>query len=190
MVIRQTNAARMIDPNKHDLLNFTLLKIWLPEACYSIYVLPSTASLNTLRVDPRTCWRLLKIAVLTRAAGVPSTISSPPYSPATIPVSYKVRRSSYIVRGGRCFHSGRPAILKVMDSGSLVFLWPMRCCYPGRWINYRTGAVVLIAQEQWPPKAFILCLTNDLIWWIPFGLYLYDAWKPFIADVEDLHTNT
>lgn len=62
--------------------------------------------------------------------------------------------------------------------------------YPGRWINYRTGAVVLIAQEQWPPKAFILCLTNDLIWWIPFGLYLYDAWKPFIADVEDLHTNT
>ena len=52
------------------------------------------------------------------------------------------------------------------------------------------GAVVLIAQEQWPPKAFILCLTNDLIWWIPFGLYLYDAWKPFIADVEDLHTIT
>ncbi len=52
------------------------------------------------------------------------------------------------------------------------------------------GRRVLIAQEQWPPKAFILCLTNDLIWWIPFGLYLYDAWKPFFADVEDLHTNT
>ncbi len=40
------------------------------------------------------------------------------------------------------------------------------------------------------PSSFILCLTNDLIWWIPFGLYLYDAWKPFIADVEGLHTNT
>jgi hypothetical protein len=30
------------------------------------------------------------------------------------------------------------------------------------------------------PSSFILCLTNDLIWWIPFGLYLYAAWNPFI----------
>jgi hypothetical protein len=37
------------------------------------------------------------------------------------------------------------------------------------------GMVVMIAQGVWPPKAAVLCLTNDLIWWLPFGLYLYDA---------------
>ena len=40
------------------------------------------------------------------------------------------------------------------------------------------GAGVLILQGVWPPRAAIFCLTNDLIWWIPFGLYLYDA-RPF-----------
>lgn len=45
------------------------------------------------------------------------------------------------------------------------------------------GAAVLIWQGQWPVEALVLCLTNDLIWWIPFGMYLYDAWTPFKADV-------
>lgn len=30
----------------------------------------------------------------------------------------------------------------------------------------------------WPMSAWVLCLTNDLIWWVPFTLYLRDAW-PF-----------
>jgi hypothetical protein len=37
------------------------------------------------------------------------------------------------------------------------------------------GMLWLIATGAWPRSAFVLCLTNDLIWWIPFGLYLYDA---------------
>jgi hypothetical protein len=37
------------------------------------------------------------------------------------------------------------------------------------------GLVRLIATGAWPPATVILCLTNDLIWWIPFGLYLRDA---------------
>jgi hypothetical protein len=37
------------------------------------------------------------------------------------------------------------------------------------------GAVWLIASGHWPLRAFVLCLTNDLIWWIPFALYLADA---------------
>ena len=37
------------------------------------------------------------------------------------------------------------------------------------------GAVMLIASGAWPQAAFVLCVTNDLIWWIPFGLYLADA---------------
>jgi hypothetical protein len=27
----------------------------------------------------------------------------------------------------------------------------------------------------WPAASAIMCLTNDIIWWVPFGLYLYDA---------------
>jgi hypothetical protein len=41
------------------------------------------------------------------------------------------------------------------------------------------GMVWLIRSGTWPPSAFVLCLTNDLIWWIPFGLYLHDAWPAF-----------
>jgi hypothetical protein len=37
------------------------------------------------------------------------------------------------------------------------------------------GAAALIASGRWPASAFVLCLTNDLIWWIPFALYLLDA---------------
>ncbi|HEY3329435.1 MAG TPA: hypothetical protein VGK19_05400 [Capsulimonadaceae bacterium] len=41
------------------------------------------------------------------------------------------------------------------------------------------GLLQLIATHQWPPATLILCLTNDFIWWIPFTLYLIDAWPPF-----------
>ncbi len=41
------------------------------------------------------------------------------------------------------------------------------------------GMAVLILQGTWPLRSAILCLTNDLIWWIPFALYLRDSWKPF-----------
>jgi hypothetical protein len=37
----------------------------------------------------------------------------------------------------------------------------------------------LIWTGVWPVRTAILCLTNDLIWWIPFALFLYDAWPVF-----------
>lgn len=37
----------------------------------------------------------------------------------------------------------------------------------------------LIWSGAWPVRTAILCLTNDLIWWIPFALFLYDAWPVF-----------
>ena len=40
------------------------------------------------------------------------------------------------------------------------------------------GLGALILQGEWPPATLVLCLTNDFIWWVPFSLYLYDAW-PF-----------
>jgi hypothetical protein len=41
------------------------------------------------------------------------------------------------------------------------------------------GLAHLIWSGSWPLRTGILSVTNDLIWWIPFGLYLYDAWPVF-----------
>jgi hypothetical protein len=41
------------------------------------------------------------------------------------------------------------------------------------------GMVWLIRTGAWPPSALMLCVTNDFIWWIPFGVYLHDAWPAF-----------
>lgn len=43
------------------------------------------------------------------------------------------------------------------------------------------GMAVLIASGEWPAKVAVMCLTNDLVWWGPFALYIYDAratWRP------------
>src|SRR5438874_924060 len=39
------------------------------------------------------------------------------------------------------------------------------------------GLVYLIITGIWPPATVVLCLTNDFVWWLPFGLYLYDAFR-------------
>lgn len=39
------------------------------------------------------------------------------------------------------------------------------------------GLVRLIASGAWPMRSAILCITNDLIWWIPFALYVRDGWQ-------------
>jgi hypothetical protein len=45
------------------------------------------------------------------------------------------------------------------------------------------GLALLLLRGAWPPATLALCVTNDLIWWIPFGLYLHDAWPAFRADL-------
>lgn len=40
------------------------------------------------------------------------------------------------------------------------------------------GLGVLIVSHAWPVATVVLSLTNDVVWWIPFGLYLYDA-RPY-----------
>jgi hypothetical protein len=45
------------------------------------------------------------------------------------------------------------------------------------------GMIALILNGTWPRTAIVLCITNDFVWWIPFGLYLRDAWPFFRADV-------
>jgi hypothetical protein len=47
------------------------------------------------------------------------------------------------------------------------------------------GLARLIASGEWPVETVVLCLTNDLVWWIPFALYLRDAWPFYVADRAD-----
>lgn len=41
------------------------------------------------------------------------------------------------------------------------------------------GFAMVIATGAWPAAAAIVIVTNDLVWWLPFGLYLVDAWPAF-----------
>ena len=39
------------------------------------------------------------------------------------------------------------------------------------------GFAVALAKGTFPPVFGLTILTNDLLWWVPFGLILWDAWK-------------
>lgn len=39
------------------------------------------------------------------------------------------------------------------------------------------GWFTLVARGEWPLSTLILCLTNDLIWWPFFSLYMVDRWR-------------
>ena len=43
------------------------------------------------------------------------------------------------------------------------------------------GLLVLIIRGVWPGTSIVMCITNDFIWWIPFTLYLRDAWPAYRA---------
>lgn len=45
------------------------------------------------------------------------------------------------------------------------------------------GLVYLIATRQWPANTIFMCVANDFVWWVPFGLYLHDAWPYFYREV-------
>jgi hypothetical protein len=45
------------------------------------------------------------------------------------------------------------------------------------------GLAQLLWTGQWPLASAVLCLTNDLVWWLPFSLYLWDAWPGFRRDL-------
>lgn len=48
------------------------------------------------------------------------------------------------------------------------------------------GLAMLLWQGVWPLATIVLCLTNDLIWWLPFALYLSDAWPNFIRSLREV----
>jgi hypothetical protein len=46
------------------------------------------------------------------------------------------------------------------------------------------GMAQQILLGGWPWKSALLCVTNDVIWWIPFILYLRDAWPAFKREIQ------
>ncbi|GLY98661.1 hypothetical protein Acsp02_59150 [Actinoplanes sp. NBRC 103695] len=43
------------------------------------------------------------------------------------------------------------------------------------------GLLYLLLTGAWPPATLALIITNDLIWWVPFALYLRAAWPAWRA---------
>ena len=41
------------------------------------------------------------------------------------------------------------------------------------------GLVYLIVTGVWPWPTVVLCATNDVIWWVPFALYLRAGWPSY-----------
>ena len=46
------------------------------------------------------------------------------------------------------------------------------------------GWLQLYLCGQWPGSSIVMCLTNDLVWWIPFGLYLFDTRSAATIDAK------
>ncbi len=44
------------------------------------------------------------------------------------------------------------------------------------------GFLILVGAGKWPLSTTWLVATNDLVWWLPFGLYLYDVQALHRAD--------
>jgi hypothetical protein len=41
------------------------------------------------------------------------------------------------------------------------------------------GWTYLVVNGRWPLKSVALVATNDLLWWAPFTVYLFDAYRLF-----------
>jgi hypothetical protein len=47
------------------------------------------------------------------------------------------------------------------------------------------GLAVLVIRGTWPISTIIICLTNDVVWWLPFARYLADA-RPVARNRSEL----
>ena len=52
------------------------------------------------------------------------------------------------------------------------------------------GFVFVLASDAWPIETGVLILTNDLVWLLPFALYLHDAWPAFRDEIAADVTGT
>lgn len=54
--------------------------------------------------------------------------------------------------------------------------WPIAAVGHAGKLLGPVGFVGVVLWGHWPPAAAILIVPNDLVWWLPFALYLHDAW--------------
>ena len=47
------------------------------------------------------------------------------------------------------------------------------------------GMIMLVVQGKWKAGAMAMNITNDLIWLVPFTLYLWDSWPLYWKDLRD-----
>lgn len=47
--------------------------------------------------------------------------------------------------------------------------------------------LVHISAGSWPATALTVVVFNDLLWWLPFGVYLYDAWPHLRSELRRGH---
>ena len=43
------------------------------------------------------------------------------------------------------------------------------------------GLLYLLVTDVWPPATLVLIATNDIIWWVPFAMYLRDSWPGYAS---------
>ena len=43
------------------------------------------------------------------------------------------------------------------------------------------GLAHLLLTGEWPLRSIVICISNDIIWWIPFARYLHDSWPIYQA---------
>ncbi|MBK8903791.1 MAG: hypothetical protein IPM53_21600 [Anaerolineaceae bacterium] len=46
------------------------------------------------------------------------------------------------------------------------------------------GWAYFFLNGEWPLRSIVLILTNDLIWWIPFFIYLLDTKDKYLEDFK------
>jgi hypothetical protein len=59
--------------------------------------------------------------------------------------------------------------------------WPIAAVGLAGKILGPLGLAWLIVTGTWPVGTVVMIVTNDLIWWLPFAVYLRDAWPAFRA---------
>jgi hypothetical protein len=62
--------------------------------------------------------------------------------------------------------------------------WPLAAVGLAGKLLGPAGLLYLIVGGIWPLRTVVLVLTNDVIWWVPFVLYLCDSWPAFRREIK------
>jgi hypothetical protein len=117
-------------------------------------------------------WRLQSTLGRLRRVFPLVSISAGGHGAAALPRDLAVRR-----------HDRRRLWSRLSDCGLRSFA---ALAGDSRWIAGQGSGPIGMANALWhgrlPPIAGVTCLTNDVIWWVPFGIILWRAYQKTQAD--------